>query len=59
MLVLTWLKERSIEPSTWLGISICLMGVALMVPTWLGACIIAAVITAVVAMSLKEESNRH
>jgi len=59
MIVLTWLKERSIEPSTWLGIGIALMSASFMFPTWIGALMIAAVITAVVAMSLKEESNRH
>tara|TARA_R100001377_G_scaffold75981_1_gene52735 strand:+ start:853 stop:1026 length:174 start_codon:yes stop_codon:yes gene_type:complete len=57
MIVLTWLKERSIEPSTWLGIGIALMSASFMFPTWIGALMIAAVITAIVGVVLKEKSN--
>ena len=57
MIVLTWLKERSIEPSTWLGIGIALMSASFMFPTWIGALMIAAIITAIVGVVLKEKSN--
>ena len=57
MIVLTWLKERSIEPSTWLGIGIALMSASFMFPMWIGALMIAAIITAIVGVVLKEKSN--
>ena len=57
MIVLTWLKERFMEPSTWLGIGIGLMSVSFMFPTWIGALMIAAILTVIVGVVLKEKSN--